>query len=475
MPPPSVLPSSTQPGESASRSVFAPLDPDWAWAPYRPSEPQPWNLARVAHLYRRAGFSAPWSQLQWALEAGPQAALEQVLAGGPETSSFYDQVTRMAGSLGNMADPNDLAPWWLYVMVHTPHPLLEKMTLLLHGHFATSAAKVTDGRMMYQQNVLLRRHALGKFGPLLGEMAKDPAMLVWLDSTTNRKGRPNENFAREVMELFSLGLGNYTESDIKEAARAFTGWEVRQGRFYLNRRQHDEGLKTVLGQRGPLNGDDVIGILLRQPAAGRFLAGKVFRYLVSEADAPPPSLLEPLADGLRQRDYDLAWLVRTVLESNLFYSPAAMGQKIKAPVEFAVGLIRALEGTTNTYALAGALKDLGQGVFYPPNVKGWDGGAEWINSATLVARANLVWALVSGSEGRYTGKIALERLSALQGIDSPAETVRRLLDVLLAAPVPEAVIVQLTSLASDDAQGDRRGRLARLVHAICTLPEFQVA
>jgi uncharacterized protein (DUF1800 family) len=347
------------------------------------------------------------------------------------------------------------------------------MTLFWHGHFATSAAKVNQVRLMYGQHRTVHRHALGKFGPLLTEMAKDPAMLLWLDSATNHKARPNENFAREVMELFCLGLGHYTERDIKEAARAFTGWEVRDGRFWFNRTQHDTGLKTVLGRSGRFTGDDILGILLEQPAAGRFLVRKLFRYLISDTAEPPDGLIEPLAATYRQHDYDTGWLVRQMLGSRLCFSRHAVRQKIKSPVELAIGLLRALEGTTNLYSLAEDLRSMGQGVFYPPNVKGWDGGAEWVNSSALLARANLVWALVSGSERRYKQRPRLTEL-ARNAPPGAAAQARWFADLLLSAPLPEEVYVQLTTVAADASDGEHQ-RLARLVQAIATLPEFHLA
>ena len=448
------------------------VDPGWAWAEYRPNAKTPWIRQLAAHLYRRAGFAATWTQLEEAVASGCQATVERIMAGGPETENFDAEAARSVESLLGSGNPQQLAAWWLYVLIHSPHPLRERLTLFWHGHFATSAAKVTDVRMMYAQNSLLRKDALGRFGAMLDEASKDPAMLVWLDSTTNHKAHPNENFAREVMELFCLGIGNYSEHDIKEAARAFTGWELRQDQFRFNRYQHDAGQKTVLGQTGAWTGDDVLRILLQQPATGRFLVRKLFRYLVSETADPPAALIEPLATGLRQHDYDLSWLVRTILNSNLFYSPLALRQRVKGPVELAVGLVRSLEASVNTYALHEDLQKLGQGVLFPPNVKGWDGGTAWINSSTLVGRANLVWAIVSG-DGRMKARIMPEKLAALAGAHQPAAKATRLEELLLACPLPDAVGVQLASIASASDGGERQ-RLARLIHAIATLPEYQL-
>ena len=460
----------------AANSV-TPLDavtPDWAWSPFVPDAQHPWTADLANHLFRRAGFGASWADLERSRNDGLAATIDRLLKGEGPTERFLVDSRATADSLLASDNRGNLPAWWLHSMLRTPHPLLEKMTLFWHGHFATSGDKVKDPRLMLQQNELLRRHALGKFGALLDEMARDPAMLIWLDSAVNRKARPNENFAREVMELFSLGLGQYTETDIKAAARAFTGFEVRQGGFKFNRSQHDPGEKTVLGRTGPWSGGDIVKILLDQPATGMFIVGKLFRYLVSETASPPTSLLVPLAEGWRSREYDMSWLARTILSSNLFFSEHALRQRIKSPVEFGLGLVKSLEGTSNMYALAEGLETLGQAVFYPPNVKGWDGGLEWINSSTLVARANLAWSMLGDGDSRFRGKIALDKLQALVGVSEPAARVRRLTDLLLGGPLPDAVFVQLTALASDPSIGEH-ARLAHLTHAIVTLPEFHLA
>jgi hypothetical protein len=449
------------------------VDPAWAWAPFEPTADQSWDRTLAAHLYRRAAFAARPDELQLAQREGPAATVDRLLAvSGAEREAFYTRVGGTLQALLVTGNVEQLPAWWLYTMLHTPAPLLERIALFWHGHFATSAAKVTDVQMLHDQNDILRRHALGQFGPLLAEASRDPAMLVWLDSTSNRKAHPNENFAREVMELFTIGLGQYSERDIQEAARAFTGWEVRNGRFRFNAAQHDEGEKTVLGQTGPWNGDDVLRILLEQPTTARFLVRKLLRYLVTETAEPTDELVEPLAAGFRSRDYDIAWLVGTVLKSNLFYSPHAVGQRIRSPVEFALGLLRSLEGTSNFYVLAGDLRGLGQGVFFPPNVAGWEGGRAWINSATLLGRANLAWALASGADGRYGRKLELVPLVERHTSGGPADRARWLAELLLGEPPSDAVAVQLAALAG--GAGDEQLRLARVVQAVAMLPAYQV-
>lgn len=471
-------------------------DPAWAWQSYVPDAARPWNTARAAHLYRRAGFGGTWSELQQAVVAGPEATLDRLLTGEPEQAAFYGEARSTIAALSGFGDKKDLPAWWLYVMLQTPHPLLERLTLLWHGHFATSAAKVTDQNLMFAQHELLRKHALGKFGDLLRGMMRDTAMLLWLDSAVNRKTRPNENFAREVMELFSLGTGNYTERDIKEAARCFTGWEVHNNRFWFNAPQHDEGTKQVLGERGNFDGDQLVALLLRQPAAARFVVRKLFRYFI--ADEPPTDpaasaevvgtpnatslrpaddFFEPLSKQLRESDYDIAGVVRTMLASNYFYSRGAAGVRIKGPVEFAVGLIRSVAGHTDHYALAEDLAALGQQVFYPPNVKGWNGGREWINAYTLLSRTNLVGKLTSGG-GRYERKLGLDQSPSLADLGDASRDggplVRRLLDLLLAVEPPAEVIDDLAKLAARRNGEDEFARRGRTLYAIATLPEFQL-
>lgn len=487
---------STLAADSHSREPLD--DPHWAWQPYVPDAARPWNPARAAHLYRRAACGGTWDELQLAVAAGPQATLDLLMSGdATAATAFYAEARSTIKSLLGFGDPKDLPAWWLFVMLETPHPLLERLTLFWHGHFATSAAKVTDQNLMFAQNELLRTHALGRFGDLLRAMMRDTAMLLWLDSAVNRKSRPNENFAREVMELFTLGTGHYTERDIKEAARCFTGWEVHNNRFWFNGPQHDEGVKTVLGERGNFDGDELVGILLKQPAAARFLVRKLFRFFV--ADEPPaaddaeasevagtpnstavrPSddFIEPLARQLRESDYDVAGVVRTMLASNYFHSSAVVGRRIKGPVDFAVGLIRSLEGHVDHYALARDLAALGQQLFYPPNVKGWNGGREWINAYTLLSRTNLVERLTSG-RGPYERKLGLDESPALADLASDATDgrapVRRLCELLLAVAPPEAVVDELAKIARRRAGEDEFTRRGRALYALASLPEFQL-
>jgi uncharacterized protein (DUF1800 family) len=282
---------------------------------------------------------------------------------------------------------------------------------------------------MQRQNALLRSHALGDFKALLAAIGKDPAMLIWLDSTANRKAHPNENYAREVMELFTLGRGHYTEKDVQEAARAFTGWFVAQGRFREVSAQHDSGTKTILGRVGDFDGDDVPAILLDQPSCAEFLCGKLFKHFVSEVDDPPPGLIAPLARAFRDASYDVRVPVVMILRSNLFFDPEVRRRRVKGPVEFAVGTIRALEvlkPTVPADRLAESCARMGQSLYAPPSVAGWDGGASWANSATMLARANFVLAMLAD-----TSRCNPKSLAARHGFEGPKEAARFLTDLLV--------------------------------------------
>src|SRR5438445_8010478 len=237
---------------------MAEIDPRWAWEPYKPSAQSPWDIRKVGHLARRAGFGATWEELEAGLKAGPEKAIDQLLQGDPGQNSFDLQRDYLAKNAAKYNNDQQLRAWWLYRMLYSPHPLREKLTLFWHNHFATSNAKVQNAGYMLGQYELMRKHALGSFRTLLQEMSKDPAMMVWLDIKDSKKKTPNENYARELMELFSLGIGHYTEKDIREAARAFSGWELRNAKPVFNPAEHDDGDKTVLGQKGKWKGADIV-------------------------------------------------------------------------------------------------------------------------------------------------------------------------------------------------------------------------
>ncbi|AOK16914.1 hypothetical protein WT26_13395 [Burkholderia cepacia] len=288
---------------------------------------------------------------------------------------------------------------WVNEMIVTPSPLTERMTLFWHGHFTSGQDKVPYPQTMAAQNALFRREALGNFGVLLHAVAKDPAMLQYLDGASNRKGRPNENFAREVMELFTLGEGHYTQSDVTEAARAMTGWTVDPDtlRFAVRTEWHDAGDKTILGETGPFDGDGFLDILLKRPGTARFIAGKLWREFVS--DTPDAGELEVVAERFRASGYDIRAALAALWSTDAFWDPRNRGVLVKSPAEFVVGSVRLFDvAYGDPQMLANTVRTLGQNLFYPPNVKGWPGGALWINSTTLLARKQFVEQLFRATE-----------------------------------------------------------------------------
>jgi len=465
-----------QSARNAQPSTGRPLDPDWAWAPYQPDDRRPWDLRRAGHLYRRAAFGAAWDQLQQALSDGPQRTVDRLLRPAADLAAFnqtYDDYEAAATGSGS-ADA--LRAWWLRRMIHTPHPLLEKITLFWHGHFAVSDAKVKSALLMRDYLRLLRSHALGRFEPLLNAVSRDPAMLLGLDSQANRKALPNENYARALLEHFSLGPGHYREEDVREAARALTGWFVLQGRLRYIAREHDSGMKKILGQEGDFQSEDVVRIVLAQPATPRLLVRKLYRWLISETDEPGDPLIAPLAESLA-KDYDVAKLVETILRSNLFFSPAAYRQRIKGPVEFALGIVKGLEGTVSTTQLGQDLAALGQSLYFPPTVNGWPGGRHWINPSTVLGRSNLALALVAGSEP-YGDKLNPLAVAKKHGHSAPESAAGFLLDLFLQGDVGPNVRETLLEMAGRPTVppgGDPSQWLRQLTHAVLTLPEFQLA
>jgi uncharacterized protein (DUF1800 family) len=478
-----------------ARTPLADLDPVEAWQPWRPDAANPWNRKWAGHLCRRAAFGASWPELEAAVRDGPEATVQKLFTGGPGHEDFDELMDALApyyllDNPQNDASAHRLQGWWLYRMILTPSPLRERLTLFWHNHFATSIAKVRQPALMLKQNALLRRHALGKFGPFLQEMSKDPAMLIWLDSNSNVKAHPNENYAREVMELFSLGVGNYTEHDIREAARAFTGWHSGGDKFSFNRLQHDDGAKTVLGQTGNWNGGDVVRIVLEQPAAARFLVRKLYRHFIGEAETPPDRLLEPLAERFRRSDYDIGDLIGAMLRSRHFFSAYAYHQRIKSPAEYVVGLFRSFgvkpEGAgdglqDNGFPLPGPLEGMGQALFAPPNVKGWDGGKAWLNTATLLARHNFAWKFLEGAPGALGARVSAAALVRDHAGDAgPGRQVDFLLEVLLQGGAPDVPgptrrkLVDFLEQGGTDGPGRER-RLRETAHTILLLPEYQLA
>lgn len=458
-------------------------DPARAWEPFEPGPSDPWDLPRVAHLHRRAGFAAPWDVLRRDRDAGLEASVERLLGGEPagrdgqpasEFEEFHDALSARVAAGGDL---RQLQAAWLYRMIFTPHPLRERMTLFWHDHFATSNAKVNSPALMFRQNALLREYALGDFKALLKSVARDPAMLVWLDAAANRKAHPNENYAREVMELFSLGRGHYTEKDVREAARAFTGSFIRGDEYQHVAREHDDGPKTILGRTGDFGGDDVADILLDQPACAEFLGRKLYRQFVSEVEDPSDDLIAPLAESLRASDYDVSAPVRTILRSRLFHDPATRRKRVKGPVELAVGTVRAmeiLEPTVSTRALAESCERMGQAPYAPPSVAGWDKGPAWINTTTSLARTNLALALLSPDDADLGKRLDPRALAARHEARAPEEVAAFYVDLLVQDAFDDALRARVVS-AAGSGKDDPKAAAREAATLVLSSPEYQLA
>jgi uncharacterized protein (DUF1800 family) len=453
-----------------------------AWAPFEPTPKDPWDLRKVARLHRAAGFGATWAELGRDAAAGPDESVARFF--NPPDPSEQERAVQeglRAGAFGS-SDAKRLKAYWLYRMLWGGDPLRERMTLFWHGHFATSLVKVDSVKAMGAQIEALRERALGDFAGLLEAMTADPAMLVWLDGGMSKRELPNENYAREFLELFTLGDGAYTESDIREAARAFTGW-MPEGThrmlgdtnpaFIYEAEAHDADTKTFLGKSGSWKADDVVRITLEHPEAARHLARKLYRAFVSEGTQPGPELIEPLADLLRSSHYATRRVVEVILRSRHFYSPATCRQRIKSPVEYTVGLLRMLDvprTKVNLLAAANACDRQGQALFAPPNVKGWDGGTTWINSSTLLERLNwatdLIWGNVDYGVPPYD-PVAWALGHGVKPADAAGAFIELLLQGDLAPKAKDLILAAARGAGADDL----RKSLQRILHC----PEFQLA
>ena len=389
----------------------------------KPLSADKWNFAAAAHLLNRAGFGGPPAAVDRLVELGPQQAVslfvdyENLPNEWPNPAWARPDPDRVAKLMGARRGGNEeerrklqqkenqmqrehmteLRGWWLQRMTKGPRPLQEKMALFWHGHFATSVEKVREPYFMWRQNELFRRLATGNWLQMLVEVAKDPAILIWLDQAQSRKEHPNENFAREVMELFTLGEGHYTEKDITEAARALTGWSLdRLAEKFIDRPMlHDNGVKTVLGKTGNLAGEDVLAQIFAQPQAARFITAKLWNFFAGQP--PSEGLNTALAAVFRADGNNFKPVLRAMFLSEEFYDPSVVRNQVKSPVQWLVGTVRMLESELPPPVVCWNLtRNLGQDLFAPPNVKGWDGGLSWITTNNLLARYNEAASLVEG-------------------------------------------------------------------------------
>ena len=374
------------------------------------------------HLLSRTGYGVRLQEIDAYAKLSRREGVDRILDGArasavtplppgidewvsPARIRAMEAEAKKAAQAENRDRAGELRAWWVREMLATDSPLTERMTLFWHNHFATGIQKVRSPMMMARQNAILRRHALGSFRDLLHGVSKDPAMLVYLDTARSRRGAPNENFAREVMELFTLGEGHYSERDIKEAARAFTGWSVdpETGGFLFRPMLHDDGEKTVLGRTGALRGEDVLEILLARRETAEFIAAKLWREFVS--GAPPGERerreIQGVARELRESGYSVRAALRALLSTQSFWAPEHRAALVKSPVDVVVGTLRQFSvEVRDPLPFAVALRNLGQDLFAPPNVKGWPGGEAWVDSRTLLARRQFVERVLRVDEAR---------------------------------------------------------------------------
>ncbi|CAG7613436.1 hypothetical protein PAESOLCIP111_01604 [Paenibacillus solanacearum] len=347
-----------------------------------------WTEQEAAHLLSRATFFPGKAEVSASLELGREETVRRLIAGesltGKEENLTPFKELKADGK--NLVGDQivDQQTYWLYRMVNTEAPLIEKMTLFWHGHFATSYQKVREIPLILRQNDLFRKHATGDFRALVEAVGKDPAMMLYLDTNNNKKGKPNENYAREVMELFTLGVGNYTEDDIKEAARSLTGWvyDKKTDTISFNSKQHDTGKKTILGETGNFDETDVVDVLFKQEALPRFVAMKLLTYFASER--PSAEWIWEIADVFAQTHH-IGETLNYLFLSDAFYSLEHRGAMIKTPADYVAGILKAFN-LPMAKGFAQSMRKMGQELFLPPDVAGWRGGTTWLMTTNLLAR-----------------------------------------------------------------------------------------
>lgn len=462
---------------------------------------------RVAHLLRRFGLGASEAEVDYYSKGGLSGAIDSLINYEQIDEGFDVPLDIFKAGKQNRVNVIGVQAWWVFRLLATRRPFQEKMTLFWHNHFATSAAKVAAPLLMYQQNETLRQYASARFQDLLLNVSKDPAMLLWLDNEYNVKGKANENFAREVMELFTLGIGHYSEKDIQESARAFTGWGLRRLRkddetlgkdraaiFFFRENLHDDGEKSFMGNRGNFNGDDIIGILCGNPQTAHFLTKKMWTWF--GYPDPEPELIDRLAKDWYSHGLDVKYLARKMMESEELYSDRAARAVYKNPVDFVIApmrqlgigpqLVAAVKGAETidgqSRAVIGAaqqaLKAQGMTLLFPPDVSGWSPGQAWVTSATMVERiefGNMLYG--TNPPGARRAQINYTAYALFQNNPSPVQAVRKLLS-LYDVELPEAKVHFLAQKAMDFAQGSINEDNANLVASqvsrlIFGCPEYQ--
>jgi hypothetical protein len=444
------------------------------FSPLVSSAEEPFDYRRLCHLLRRATLGISLDRLRSFASRSPSQIIDGLMTYEPTDDRPYAEMLRgLSGSLSVIHSPDEAQRWWLYRILDTPRPIQERIALFWHNHFATSTGKVHQSALVSRQIDIFRRLGLGNFRDLLLAITKDAAMLLWLDGSRNKRGRPNENYAREVMELFTLGIGHYTEKDVQELARAFTGWQVLDESVEFFPFAFDDGEKQILGQRGKFNAESAIDLLLRLEAAPRFIAGKLLKEFVHPQ--PMPAHIEHYASRLMHHGWEIKPVLKELLSSRLFFSDYAYRSKIKSPCELVVGSMMALDAKKDTLFARDAMNKMGQALLAPPSVKGWDGQEVWINANTILQRYNFALDLIlrqdSAAMLAFFEKHDLR--TAEQIVDHFALL---LLDGRLDAAVRATFIAYLTdgkpfALTPQSIEGQVRG----VAHLMMCTPEYQLA
>ena len=466
------------------------------------------DIGRMAHLLRRAGFGATRAELDEYLEKGYEATVEELLDPADTQSMPEDLIRRYHVDQAEARLIDSVGATWMYRLVTTSAPLEEKMVLFWHGLFATSDTKVFQEKSMLSQLDMFRRLGLGDFRTLLVELSRDPAMIFWLDNQDNHLQAINENYGRELLELFSMGVGNYTEDDIKECARAFTGWTIENAEYMALRSNsasiwpyskiawqfryddgdHDDGEKTFLGETGRFNGEDIVDIIVRQPATARFVALRLYQFFVSQdVDGDGERLIGDLERSYFDSGYEIRSMLRTLFNSDHFKSEAVRFVQIKSPVELIVGTLRLARSlrwpTLEVHDVTLASGYMGQQLFGPPSVEGWHEGNEWVDSGALVERVNFA-ARYLGDMRQQGVRDIVERLGDLDGgVLSPDQMVDGCLDMLGPIATDDDTRRALVSHVAEDGDVDfsceaaveSGKRVAEVLGLIASTSEYQLA
>ena len=467
------------------------------------------EIALMAHLMRRAGFTATRDELEAYVARGYEATVEELLNPGDPQDMPQDLIRRLHVDQSELRQLGSAASNWMYRMITTRNPLEEKIALFCHGLFATGYAKLNQGRSLLNQIDMFRRRGLGSFPELLVELSKDPAMIIWLDNNDNHDGAINENYGRELLELFSMGIGNYTEEDVKECARAFTGWTLANAEYMAVRaskdsiwpygriawhfeyrsEDHDGGEKTFLGETGNFNGEDIIDIIARNPATARFVCGRLFLFFAADrVDDDGEQVIQAMVDAYFDSGYEVRSVLRTLFNSEYFKSETARFAHVKGPVELVVGAVR-LAGnyrkpTLGVDDVSEQASFMGQGLLMPPTVEGWHEADEWIDSGALVERVNFVSREIRDVNQPGVRAI-IDRLAGQDGGTlSPGELVDGCLDLMGPVEVAEATRSGLTEYVAKKGPVELRGhqpgdhsesRVGELLGLIASTREFQLA